>query len=190
MNEIFLQDYNNNTAQAQDPDGIAAVQAQPGFENYIPSSENQSITPFGLGPTPDTGQIPDLKNVAKNVAIDSAKNYIVKKVGLEGLKGNVLNSVIGASSFTNPIGALYTAGSLLPDGVRGIAEVLRSKRAEKANNRAIQKQSINNLQQQIDAGNYGSQTNQDIHAGAAPTPTSTSTQARHTTGPAGLHSGY
>ena len=28
MNEIFLQDYANNVAQAQDPYGIAAVQAQ------------------------------------------------------------------------------------------------------------------------------------------------------------------
>ena len=37
-----------------------------------------------------------------------------------------------------------------------VAEVLRSKRAEKANNRAIQKQSVNNLQQQIDTGQFGS----------------------------------
>ena len=37
MDEIFLQDYANNVAQAQDPFGIAAVQSQPGFENYQPS---------------------------------------------------------------------------------------------------------------------------------------------------------
>ena len=37
MDEIFLQDYANNVAQAQDPYGLASVQAQPGFENYTPS---------------------------------------------------------------------------------------------------------------------------------------------------------
>ena len=39
MDEIFLQDYANNVAQAQDPFGIAAVQSQPGFENYTPSTQ-------------------------------------------------------------------------------------------------------------------------------------------------------
>ena len=155
MENIFLKDYVNNVAQAQDPFGVAAVQAQPGFENYTPSFENQSLTPTGLTETQGT-QLPDFREMAKNIAMNTAKNYAIKKIGLEGIKGNVLNSVIGASSFTNPIGALYTAGSLLPDGVRGIAEVLRSKRAEKANNRAIQKQSVNNLQQQIDTGQFGS----------------------------------
>ena len=110
---------------------VAAVQAQPGFENYTPSFENQSLTPMGLTETQGT-QLPDFREMAKNIAMNTAKNYAIKKIGLEGIKGNVLNSVIGASSFTNPIGALYTVGSLLPDGVRGIAEVLRSKRAQKA----------------------------------------------------------
>jgi len=126
MENIFLKDYANNVAQAQDPFGVAAVQAQPGFENYIPSFEKQSLTPMGLTETQGT-QLPDFREMAKNIAMNTAKNYAIKKIGLEGIKGNILNSVIGASSFTNPIGALYTVGSLLPDGVRGIAEVLRSK---------------------------------------------------------------
>ena len=71
MEEIFLQDYANNVAQAQDPYGIAAVQAQPGFENYTPSFENQSITPFGLAP--ETGQIPDFKEMGKNIATNTLK---------------------------------------------------------------------------------------------------------------------
>ena len=195
MEELFLNDYANNVAQAQDPYGIAAVQAQPGFENYTPSFENQSLTPMGLT-EPQGTQLPDFKEMAKNIAMNTAKNYAIKKIGLEGIKGNVLNSVIGASSFTNPIGALYTAGSLLPDGVRGIAEVLRSKRAEKANNRAIQKQSINTLQQQIDTGQFGSSSNQDSGRGgdqvtSSPTPSAPAArQSRQTSGPGGLHSGY
>ena len=146
MENIFLKDYANNVAQAQDPYGIAAVQAQPGFENYTPSFENQSLTPMGLTETQGT-QLPDFREMAKNIAMNTAKNYAIKKIGLEGIKGNVLNSVIGASSFTNPIGALYTVGSLLPDGVRGIAEVLRSKRAQKAierDNRRDSQGSVNN----------------------------------------------
>lgn len=140
MDEIFLQDYANNVAQAQDPYGIAAVQAQPGFENYTPSFVNQSLTPMGLT-EPQGTQLPDFKEMAKNVAMNTAKNYAIKKIGLEGIRGNVLNSVIGASSFTNPIGALYTVGSVLPDGVRGIAEVLRNKRAQKAIQRDIKRDS-------------------------------------------------
>ena len=69
MEEIFLQDYANNVAQAQDPYGIAAVQAQPGFENYTPSFENQSITPFGLAP--ETGKIPDFRQMGKNIATNT-----------------------------------------------------------------------------------------------------------------------
>ena len=152
---MFLKDYANNVAQAQDPYGIAAVQAQPGFENYTPSFENQSLTPMGLT-EPQGTQLPDFKEMAKNMAMNSAKNYAIKKIGLEGIKGNVLSSIIGGSSMASPIGALYTAGSLLPDGVRGIAEVLRNKRAEKSYNRQIQKQSVNNLQQRIDTGQFGS----------------------------------
>ena len=160
MEELFLNDYANNVAQAQDPNGIAAVQAQPGFENYIPSFQNQSLAPMGLT-EPQGTQLPDFKEMGKNMAINATKNYAIKKIGLEGIKGNVLSSVIGGSSFINPIGAMYTMGSLLPDGVKGIAEVLRSKRAQKASNRAIQKQSINTLQQQIDTGQYGSSSAAD-----------------------------
>ena len=194
MEELFLNDYANNVAQAQEPVGVAAVQAQPGFENYTPSFENQSLTPMGLA-EPQGTPLPDFKEMAKKMAMNTAKNYAIKKIGLEGIKGNVLSSVIGGSSFINPIGAMYTMGSLLPDGVKGIAEVLRSKRAQKASNRAIQKQSINTLQQQIDTGQYGSSSGADRGRGqdnvSAPAKSApAATQSRQTSGPGGLHSGY
>ena len=194
MEEMFLKDYTNNVAQAQDPYGIAAVQAQPGFENYTPSFENQSLTPMGLT-EPQGTQLPDFKEMAKSIATNTAKNYMIKKIGLEGIKGNVLSSVIGGSSIASPIGAMYTMGSLLPDGVRGIAEVLRSKRAEKSYNRQIQKQSINTLQQQIDTGQYGSSSGADRGRGqdnvSAPAQSAPAArQSRQTSGPGGLHSGY
>ena len=194
MEEIFLKDYTNNVAQAQEPVGVAAVQAQPGFENYTPSFENQSLTPMGLA-EPQGTPLPDFKEMAKKMAMNTAKNYAIKKIGLEGIKGNVLSSVIGGSSFINPIGAMYTMGSLLPDGVKGIAEVLRSKRAQKASNRAIQKQSINTLQQRIDTGQFGSSSGADRGRGenniSAPAKSApAATQSRQTSAPGGLHSGY
>ena len=193
MEEIFLKDYTNNVAQAQDPFGVAAVQAQPGFENYTPSFENQSLTPMGLTEPQET-QLPNFKEMAKNI-VNTAKNYAIKKIGLEGIKGNVLSSVIGGSSVASPIGALYTMGSLLPDGVRGIAEVLRSKRAEKSYNRQIQKQEINTLQQRIDTGQFGSSSGADRGRGenniSAPAKSApAATQSRQTSAPGGLHSGY
>ena len=66
MEDIFLQDYASNVAQAQDPYGIAAVQAQPGFENYTPSFENQSLTPMGLT-EPQGTQLPDFSQMAKTL---------------------------------------------------------------------------------------------------------------------------
>ena len=78
MDEIFLQDYANNVAQAKDPFGIAAVQAQPGFENYQPSFANQDLTPMGLvNDTPS--RLPDFREMAKNVAKNQIKNYMIEE---------------------------------------------------------------------------------------------------------------
>ena len=75
MDEIFLQDYANRVAQAQDPFGIAAVQAQPGFENYTPSFVNQDLTPMGLVDSRPT-ESPNFKNIGKNIIKNQATNYI------------------------------------------------------------------------------------------------------------------
>ena len=127
MEDIFLQDYASNVAQAQDPYGIAAVQAQPGFENYTPSFENQSITPFGLAP--NTEQIPQIKQVLGDMAMNTAKNYALNKVGLEGIKGNILSSVIGANPYMQGVATL---GTSLTGGSLNISNFLKQKRAEKS----------------------------------------------------------
>jgi len=157
MEEIFLRDYANNVAQAQDPSGIAAVQAQPGFENYTPSFVNQELQPMGLAPNEPNI---DIKQIGKDVATNVLKNEVMKKLGLKAIEANVLGSVVGVNPFTlsNPIGALYTVGSLLPDNVKGIAEVLRNKRANKTVNKAIQRESVRDLQGRINKGEFGSNT--------------------------------
>ena len=132
MDEIFLQDYANKVAQAQDPFGIAAVQAQPGFENYTPSFVNQDLTPMGLVDSRPT-EYPDFKNIGKNIIKNQATNYVIKRMGLEGLRGNILSSVLGANPFVQGIAAL---GSALRGNPLNISNFLAQKRAEKVYERS------------------------------------------------------
>ena len=211
MDEIFLRDY-NNVALAQEPTGLAAVQSQPGFENYTPSFSvvdqplamggGEGLTPMGLqnNSFTDTGtQLPDFKQIGKDILIDQAKKQFMKKAGLEGIKGNVLASVLGTSplSLTNPIGAAFTFGSLLPDSVKGIAGLLRGKRASKAIQKDIARDSQGDITTyDIKTANI-QPTPQDLGRGnqynktSSPAPSAPAArQSRQTSGPGGLHSGY
>tara|TARA_R110002020_G_scaffold293283_1_gene508665 strand:+ start:3525 stop:4112 length:588 start_codon:yes stop_codon:yes gene_type:complete len=195
MNEIFLQDYANNVAQAQDPYGIAAVQAQPGFENYIPSFQNQSLAPMGLAP--DTGQIPDVKKVLGEVAINSAKNYAIKKMGLDGIKGNILSSVLGSNPYFQGIATL---GSALTGNSLNTSRMLAEKRAKKSydRNQTIMQNALNKSQIVAIQNKLASQpvSNQDQGRGQTTSAASPATSApaprqeRQTAGSGGLHSGY
>lgn len=212
MEEIFLRDYANNVAQAQDPFGVAAVQAQPGFENYVPSFQNQTLAPQALTPmgmdqavVPQGGAI-DFKSIGKNMAMNTAQKYAVKKLGLKAMEGSALSAMMGFNPFTlsNPIGALYTMNSLLPDGVKGIAEVLRSKRANKVLNKAIKNESQRDTQGDIQTVNLQNRGTPNPYGGgpegvqsgitspttSAPSTSAPSRQSRQTSGPGGLHSGY
>ena len=204
MDEIFLQDYANNVAQAQDPFGIAAVQSQPGFENYTPSTQGiepiAANQPMGLvqDPTPV-----DYKGMIKEGLKNVGTNYVIDKLGLEGIKRNVVGSMIGtnALSFSNPLGMAITAGTMMsgstfPDAVKGIAGMLRGKRLAKN----IQKNVDNDKQGDITTYNMKTATMQptpqDLGRGqnndggsapktSAPAP---STPSHQTSGPGGLHS--
>jgi hypothetical protein len=154
MDEIFLQDYANNVAQAQDPFGIAAVQAQPGFENYQPSFVNQELRPMVLiDETPS--RLPDFTQMAKNVAENQAKNFLIKKIGLEGIQGNILSSVLGANPYAQGIA---TIGSVLTGNSLNMSNFLAQKRAEKnyeMNQRRMQnelnKQQTQEIQNRLDS---------------------------------------
>ncbi len=157
MDEIFLQDYANNTAQAQDPFGLAAVQAQPGFENYQPGLANQALQPMGLIDEKPS-RLPDFRQMAENVVEDQVKNYIVKKIGLEGIKGNILNSVMGTNPYVAGIAALGGVGSALTGKSLNMSNLLAQKRAEKVyemNQRRVQsdlnKSQIQAIQQRLDS---------------------------------------
>ena len=193
MEEIFLQDYANNVAQAQDPYGIAAVQAQPGFENYTPSFENQSITPFGLAP--ETGQIPDFKEMGKNIATNTLKNYVIKKTGLEGIQKKIFSSVLGANPYMQ---GLATLGTSLTGNSFNISNILAQKRAEKnyeMNQRRMQnelnKSQIQAIQSRLDSQPVSPQDRGRGNQYNSPTPSAPAArQSRQTSGSGGLHSGY
>jgi len=195
MDEIFLQDYANNTAQAQDPFGLAAVQAQPGFENYQPGLANQALQPMGLIDEKPS-RLPDFRQMAENVVEDQVKNYIVKKIGLEGIKGNILNSVMGVNPYVQGIATL---GSALTGNSLNMSNLLAQKRAEKVyerNQRRVQsdlnKQQIQAIQQRLDSEPVSNQDQARVtqYTTPAPAPTPAARQSRQTSGPGGLHSGY
>ena len=147
MDEIFLRDYVNNVAMAQDPTGIAAIQAQPGFEGYVPSFSvvDQPMVNQDLNLAPEGGiNLPPIKEIAGNVIQDRVKNYALKKIGLDGLRGNILrgivNPYVGLASFlpenVNPISALQNLNTQVQSSLFGrsktMADYLAAKREQKA----------------------------------------------------------
>ena len=222
MDEIFLRDYANNVAMAQDPTGIAAIQAQPGFEGYVPSFSvvDQPMVNQDLNLAPQEGpvMIPTLKEIATNVAKDRVRNYALQKIGSEGLKSKVLgkaldfvipgNQFVGLASLAsglmggpeiNPIGALQNLNTQVQSSLFGrsktMADYLAAKRAQKS----IQRESVKDLQDRIDKGEFGSTkaTPQDTRRSGQYTggdgggkSSSKSGGGPYGGGAGGLHSGY
>lgn len=183
----ITQDPNFSGYEPSNINGIAAI-------NTAPVNENLMVEDNLVGQTPPI----DVKGLAKNVGKKLVTDFAVRKLGLEGLRGNILKSVIGGNAigFSNPLTAAFTVGSLLPDSVKGIAGILRNNRAQKA----IERDIMRDMQGQITTSNPRmtnmQPTDQDIYRGGGPEPTPTKTsapaarQSRHTSGSGGLHSGY
>src|SRR6056300_1912272 len=135
-----------------------AITQDPNFSGYQPSAPADGIAAFNSTPVnqdimfQDTlvqDQPPiDVKQMATNVGKKLVTDFAIKKLALDGLKGNILKSVIGGNNlmgFSNPLTAAFTVGSLLPDSVKGIAGILRNNRAQKA----IERDIIRDMQGQI-----------------------------------------
>jgi len=162
MDEIFLRDYANNVAMAQDPTGIAAIQTQPGFEGYVPSfsTVDQPMVNQNLNLLPEGGiNLPPMKEIAGNILQDRLKSYALKKIGLDGLKGNILkgivNPYVGLASFlpenVSPINALQNLNTQVQSSLFGrsktMADYLAAKREQKVMQN-IQRQTTNALTDQ------------------------------------------
>jgi hypothetical protein len=124
----ITQDPNFSSYQPSDVNGIAAINTAPVNENLM--VENNLV-----------GQMPniDVKQMATNVGKKLVTDFAIRKLGLDGLKGNIVKSVIGGNAigFSNPLTAAFTVGSLLPDSAKGLAAILRNNRAQKAIERDI-----------------------------------------------------
>ena len=160
MDEIFLNDY-TNVPMVQQPNGLAAIYQQPGFEGYVPSfsvvDQQPAMINQDLNLAPETGPVimPTLKEIATNVAKDRLRNYALKKIGSEGLKSKVLgkaldfvipgNQFVGLASLAsglmggpeiNPIGALQNINTKMQSSLFGrsktMADYLAAKREQKA----------------------------------------------------------
>jgi hypothetical protein len=148
---------------------------------------------------------PDYKGMLIEGAKNVAKNYVMDKMGLEGIKRNAIGSIIGANTMSlgNPVGMGLTIGSMmsgssLPDAVKGIAGLLRGKRASKAiqkdinrdnqgQNNTIISPAITNMQpsaRDIAMGGGGKPSK------TTPAPSKTYSSPAYGGGPGGIHSGY
>ena len=136
----ITQDPNFSGYEPSNINGIAAINTAPVNENLM--AENNLV-----GQTPPI----DVKGLAKNVGKKLVTDFAVRKLGLDGLKGNIFKSVIGGNAigFSNPLTAAFTVGSMLPDSVKGIAGILRNNRAQKA----IERDIIRDMQGQITTSN-------------------------------------
>jgi hypothetical protein len=88
--------------------------------------------------------LPPLKDIAFNILEDRAKNFLIKKAGLSGLKGNILkgivNPYVGIASMMpgniNPINALQNLNTQVQSSLFGrsktMADYLAAKREQKA----------------------------------------------------------
>ena len=139
-----------------------AITDNPNFSGYTPSNQSGIATinasPLNEDLSFENTFLPqetppiDVKQLATNVGKKMVTDFAVKKLGIDGLKGNVLKSVIGGNTLmglSNPLTAAFTVGSLLPDSVKGIAGILRNNRAQKA----IQRDIIKDMQGQITTTN-------------------------------------
>jgi hypothetical protein len=186
----ITQDPNFSSYEPSNINGIAAINTAPVNENLV--VENNLV-----GQTPKI----DVKQMATNVGKKLITDFAIRKLGLDGLKGNILKSVIGGNAigFSNPLTAAFTVGSLLPDSAKGLAGILRNNRAQKA----IERDIIRDMQGQITTSNpritnmpsTGDRNRGDRPGGAdysAPksSPSPSPRSERHSGGAGGLHSGY
>src|SRR6056300_773364 len=82
----ITQDPNFSSYQPSDVNGIAAINNAPVNENLM--VENNLV-----------GQMPpiDVKGLATNVGKKLVTDFAIKKLGLDGIKGNLLKSAVGSN---------------------------------------------------------------------------------------------
>ena len=185
----ITQDPNFSGYKPSNINGIAAIDTAPVNENLMVENNLVDQTP----PI-------DVKGLATNVGKKLVTDFAIKKLGLDGIKGNLLKSAVGSNfiGLNNPLTAAFTVGSLLPESAKGLAGILRNNRAQKAIERDIMRDIQGKITTSDPRITNMQPTNQDTYRGGGgdPGPKTTSTKStsptpsRHTSGAGGLHSGY
>jgi len=143
--------------EAQIQAQLQSIQNNPNFSSYQPSFNDVGIAPLqslgmsnNLAPEP----IPDLSSMAKEVGVNIIKNkaadLFAKKIGLETLPQG---SFFGGSMLANA-----AAPVALFSGISAIKNKIANRNLNAMTRAAVNRESTNELQRQIDAGMYGSNT--------------------------------
>ena len=168
--------------EAQIQQGLQQLASQPGFGGYTPSpstvdqpaavNQGLSLSPMGIQsdfditgvgtPGPGTVGMPDIVEMGRNIAINKAIDFGVQKLGLPSIIGPAISTVVNPMSMTafglNPLSGIAALNTGLQSSLFGrsatIADYLEAKRAQKA----IQRESVKDLQERMDRGEFGSTT--------------------------------
>lgn len=161
--------------------------------------DNTGIGAFGF--MPQEQRMPDIRQIAENIARNQATNYIGKKIGLPAL-GRIIG---GVQAFGNPlglaafgpagigIGALQSANAAIQGSTFGrsrtIAEYLAVKRQQKAEEAMNKQQRRAQDYARIDA-RKAMTSNQAYGGQSEERGTPGKTDSPYGGGAGGLHSGY
>ncbi len=139
--------------EAQIQAQLQSIQNNPNFSSYQPSFNDVGIAPLqsldmsntlGPEPTPDLSGI--IKQAGTNILKNKAADLFAKKIGIESLPQG---SFFGNTMLTNA-----AAPVALFSGISAI----KNKIANRNLMAALNRESTRDLQRQIDAGTYGSNT--------------------------------
>ena len=161
----------------------------PGDEQY--QMINEPLQPMGLEtlmPKEKT-KLPNLVDIAKNVAKNKAINYAAGKLGIEPAVASGLTGLLGVGA---NVFAPLAAVSALTGRSLGISEYLANKRAEKQMAKSENMLEARVLSNQL--ANKGSARDDAMGGGSIPTktsaPKSPGVSNPYSGGIGGLHSGY
>jgi len=154
--------------------GLEALRAQPGFGGYAPSYSAVDQVPMvnedviiNNDYTGGRIELPTPREFGKNFIKQQAINYLGEKFGLPAVVTNILGSkmltgnVLGMTPFA-PLAmmgsGLASLNTRAQSSLFGRSATMSDYLAAKRQQKAIQREEVRDLQQRIDAGQFGSNT--------------------------------
>ena len=206
MDEIFLRDYANNVAMANEPVGVAGILQQPGFENYVPSFSVVDKPQSMMNNFMPEGGI-DLKDMATNVLKNQAAKFAARQLGLNTIQSNVLRGILSPAPAAlgiapllnvNPIAAIQNFNQRIRQTDLGqsktLMDFLNKKREKKFLGQDDKQGTINTIVSPRITNIKSTDRDTGMGGGSIPTKTPTQksagkTSTPYTGGPGGVQSG-